>query len=342
TKPSFYRFSAFGEEKIYGYTLSPWRFSSKRSDAETNLVYYGRRFYMPLLGRWLTPDPAGFTDGMNLYNFLQNQPLIHFDEYGLWLQPRPPGTFNSSNIRQNWNYQMNQFSTGFNQGVLNAGFGLARLANTMTHGMNAIDPFRAYNWKDGSFHFSMGDSYHSLNNWLKQKQSIINNQLFPGGNSDRLAFKLGHFAGNFLGDTAVFGGMGRVRKLETQFSNFSSKLTNLNFLFSTENRAATSILSSQLLKNKLIAQEISGGHAFEKHILNFGEFPSWIRTRNQLAKHIENVLNNPTKMRELRKNRVAYWHEETNTIIIRNPTALDGGTAFQPKNGFEYFLKDIK
>jgi RHS repeat-associated protein len=76
--PTQYRYSAFGEEQIDGPVLSPWRFSSKRSDASTNLVYYGRRFYMPLLGRWLTPDPAGFTDGMNLYAFVHNDPLTHF------------------------------------------------------------------------------------------------------------------------------------------------------------------------------------------------------------------------------------------------------------------------
>ena len=51
---------------------------------------------MPVYGRWLTPDPAGVTDGMNLYAFVHNDPLTHFDEYGLWLEPRPPGTFNSS------------------------------------------------------------------------------------------------------------------------------------------------------------------------------------------------------------------------------------------------------
>lgn len=78
-----YRYSAFGEEKIDGSVFSPWRFSSKRSDPETGLVYYGRRFYIPDLGRWLTPDPAGFTDGMNLYAFVHNCPLTRFDEYGL-------------------------------------------------------------------------------------------------------------------------------------------------------------------------------------------------------------------------------------------------------------------
>ena len=47
------------------------------------MVYFGRRFYAPELGRWLTPDPVGFADGMNLYAFVHNDPLTHFDEYGL-------------------------------------------------------------------------------------------------------------------------------------------------------------------------------------------------------------------------------------------------------------------
>ena len=88
------------KRKIDGSILSPWRFSSKRSDASTGLVYYGRRYYMPTFGRWLTPDPAGFTDGMNLYAFVHNDPLTHFDEYGLWLESRSPGYFSSSQAFQ--------------------------------------------------------------------------------------------------------------------------------------------------------------------------------------------------------------------------------------------------
>ena len=52
-------------------------------DEKTDLVYYGRRFYQKAFGRWLSPDPAGFTDGMNLYAFVHNAPHTHFDEYGL-------------------------------------------------------------------------------------------------------------------------------------------------------------------------------------------------------------------------------------------------------------------
>lgn len=85
-----YRYSAFGEESIYNsrgdlVNLSlvdnPWRFSSKRSINGFSL--FGRRFYIPSLGRWLTPDPIGYEAGPNLYAYVSNNPLTHFDIYGL-------------------------------------------------------------------------------------------------------------------------------------------------------------------------------------------------------------------------------------------------------------------
>lgn len=86
-----YRYSAFGEEKIYfnksfisySYFNNSWRFSSKRKD-ESDLIYYGRRYYDPEFGRWLTTDPQGFIDGINLYAFVLNDPLIKVDLYGLY------------------------------------------------------------------------------------------------------------------------------------------------------------------------------------------------------------------------------------------------------------------
>ncbi len=88
-----YLYSAYGEEKTVNnsdYPLkkatSPWRFSSKRTD-ESSLVYFGRRYYDPDTGRWLTPDPKGFTDSLNLYAFVQNNALIHIDLYGLIRNP---------------------------------------------------------------------------------------------------------------------------------------------------------------------------------------------------------------------------------------------------------------
>lgn len=82
-----YRYSAFGEETIYnesGTPLSPWRYASKRCDEESGLIYFGKRYYAPHWGRWLTQDPLGFADGPNRYAYLHNNPLTNRDLYGLF------------------------------------------------------------------------------------------------------------------------------------------------------------------------------------------------------------------------------------------------------------------
>ncbi len=78
------RYSAFGQvEKSHGLS-PPYQFSSKRLDPETGWIYFGRRYYDSSLGRWTTCDPTGYSDGFNLYAYVHNNPLTHFDEYGLF------------------------------------------------------------------------------------------------------------------------------------------------------------------------------------------------------------------------------------------------------------------
>jgi len=76
---------AFGEILLTQPSLSPWGFSSKRT--EEGLVYFVGRFYDPALGRWLTPDPAGAIDSPNLYLYVHNNPLSRLDLFGLTAQP---------------------------------------------------------------------------------------------------------------------------------------------------------------------------------------------------------------------------------------------------------------
>ncbi len=90
-KVESYDYTAFGQEILPAHAQSalkntwknPWRYQSKRIDEETGLVLYGRRYYMPSLGRWLTNDPKGHTALSSLYAFCSNNPLTHFDLYGL-------------------------------------------------------------------------------------------------------------------------------------------------------------------------------------------------------------------------------------------------------------------
>jgi RHS repeat-associated protein len=78
-----YHYDAFGNETVPENPISPWRFSSKRVDPETGLVYFGRRYYDPTLGKWLTQDPLGLKAGPNLYAYVLNCPMTMFDLYGL-------------------------------------------------------------------------------------------------------------------------------------------------------------------------------------------------------------------------------------------------------------------
>lgn len=79
-----YSYSAYGEVTASPDSFwNPWQFSSKRLDPETGFNNFGRRYYNPETGRWITPDPLGFEGGPNLYAYLLNNPLTHFDLYGL-------------------------------------------------------------------------------------------------------------------------------------------------------------------------------------------------------------------------------------------------------------------
>lgn len=60
------------------------RYSGKERDA-TGLYYYGYRYYAPWLMRWVSPDPAGDVDALNLYAMVANNPVTHTDTLGLSL-----------------------------------------------------------------------------------------------------------------------------------------------------------------------------------------------------------------------------------------------------------------
>ncbi|MQT49254.1 RHS repeat protein [Pseudomonas helleri] len=58
------------------------RYSGKERDA-TGLYYYGYRYYAPWLMRWISPDPAGDVDSLNLYAMVGNNPVTLTDAMGL-------------------------------------------------------------------------------------------------------------------------------------------------------------------------------------------------------------------------------------------------------------------
>ena len=61
---------------------NPFRFFTKFSDDESDLVYYGYRYYSPSLGRWINRDPEEEGAGNNLYVFASNNGVGLFDGLG--------------------------------------------------------------------------------------------------------------------------------------------------------------------------------------------------------------------------------------------------------------------
>jgi RHS repeat-associated protein len=92
TVVEFYDYSPFGKQYVYD---SSWTsltatahgnavgYTGHWLDAESGLWEYRNRYYDPVLGRFLTRDPAGYRDGMNLYAYVRNNPLRYTDPDGL-------------------------------------------------------------------------------------------------------------------------------------------------------------------------------------------------------------------------------------------------------------------
>jgi insecticidal toxin complex protein TccC len=92
SREHFYPFgaTAWSEESDISYKTV--RYSGKERDA-TGLYYYGFRYYMPWLQRWLNPDPAGAIDGHNRYRAMRNNPIVYSDRDG-----RKPGNKNGDRV----------------------------------------------------------------------------------------------------------------------------------------------------------------------------------------------------------------------------------------------------
>lgn len=79
-------YDAFGDritDAGVGSAVCPIGFSTKYTDAETGLCYYGYRYYDAVRGRWINRDPIEEEGGVNIYQFCKNDATSHIDYSGL-------------------------------------------------------------------------------------------------------------------------------------------------------------------------------------------------------------------------------------------------------------------
>ena len=78
-----YDYAPFGGVTANGSAEQPFQWSSEFYDAELGMVYYNFRFYNPLDGRWISRDPIGERDALNLLAFIGNHITKYIDYLGL-------------------------------------------------------------------------------------------------------------------------------------------------------------------------------------------------------------------------------------------------------------------
>jgi len=86
-------FSASGIQTGSSTLDNPYLFTGRLYDADAGIYYYRARYYHPELGRFLNPDPKGFIDGMNLYEYAMSNPLRYTDPRGTSVKTCDAHTF---------------------------------------------------------------------------------------------------------------------------------------------------------------------------------------------------------------------------------------------------------
>jgi RHS repeat-associated protein len=88
-------------------TQNPFRYSTKFWDEESGLVYYGYRYYSPVLGRWFGRDLSQEVSGLNLYSFNFNDGIDSLDTLG-------DTSAKDVNLGQGYTGNLQTFDTGGN------------------------------------------------------------------------------------------------------------------------------------------------------------------------------------------------------------------------------------
>jgi RHS repeat-associated protein len=116
--------------KPYGREVTPnncpelrHRFNNKETDAETGLVHFGARYYLPDLGRWISADPLLWSEpdkhiknpqGLNAYAYALNNPATLIDPIG-----KSPGKYAGEYIdTRRYHIEFEQLENGPVVGVL--------------------------------------------------------------------------------------------------------------------------------------------------------------------------------------------------------------------------------
>ena len=73
-----------------------YRYTGKERDEESGFYYHGARYYASWLARWVSCDPIGIGDGLNVYSYCQQNPVRKTDPSGTDGYDMPASRYNAS------------------------------------------------------------------------------------------------------------------------------------------------------------------------------------------------------------------------------------------------------
>lgn len=82
-----YTYEPFGKTSVSGTSSANTRQYTGRENDGTGLYFYRARYYSPSLQRFISEDPIGFRGGINIYAYVENNPLSYVDPLGLDKDP---------------------------------------------------------------------------------------------------------------------------------------------------------------------------------------------------------------------------------------------------------------
>ena len=81
-------YDSFG--KPLGQMATRYQYAGREWDPDTELYYYRARWYDPQARRFISEDPIGLDGGINLYAYVENDPINGVDPSGLGKLPANP------------------------------------------------------------------------------------------------------------------------------------------------------------------------------------------------------------------------------------------------------------
>jgi hypothetical protein len=293
----------------------------------------------PVAGRFVERDPLDYISGSDLYEMTSSNPVMHLDPFGLdeWIDYVHAVQAATADPRNR--YQMQRLYTKLSE-----------------ENRAAADRYWASPWAQESER--LRKEREVVESRRRTRNAIIGGAVVAGrayvqGRIIGAAGELLPCAAEGAATVEAIAETSAAEEVAAQAATGSGLPPPGSGLYLAEFQNgkwtfrrvdAHNAANFQQLKNRLAAEEISGGHAFQKHVIDRNEFPGW--TRSQFQSHIEGVLNDPSEIRYDLGNadlgRVGYWDRKTGTTVIRTPYTRDGGTAFKPTEGELWFWNKLE